>query len=58
MTVYEEKKLFEKTVLELGFEKVEIFGEHSYKDIGGVYGKTENWARVTYYRAKEKATND
>ena len=31
MTVYEEKKLFEKTVLELGFKKVEIFGEHNYR---------------------------
>ena len=25
-----------------------------YKEIGAVFGKTENWARVTFYRGKEK----
>ena len=30
------------------------FAESSYKEIGEVMGKTENWARVTYFRAKEK----
>lgn len=29
-------------------------GELSLKEIGDLFGKTENWARVTYYRAKEK----
>nr|WP_218627967.1 sigma-70 family RNA polymerase sigma factor [Sporosarcina sp. E16_8] len=24
----------------------------NYKEIGVIFGKTENWARVTYYRAK------
>ena len=24
-----------------------------YKEIGGIMGKSENWARVTYFRAKE-----
>ena len=24
----------------------------SYKEIGGILGKSENWARVTFYRAK------
>lgn len=31
-----------------------IFGGYSFRDIGEVMGKTENWARVTYYRGKEK----
>lgn len=31
-----------------------IFGNLSFAEIGEVYGKSENWARVTYYRAKEK----
>ena len=31
-----------------------IFGNLSFKEIGEVFGKTENWARVTYYRGKEK----
>ena len=30
------------------------FGELSYSDIGELFGKSENWARVTYYRAKMK----
>ena len=31
-----------------------IFGNCSFREIGDVMGKTENWARVTYYRGKEK----
>jgi len=28
------------------------FGELSFAQIGALFGKTESWARVTYYRAK------
>lgn len=31
-----------------------IFGTLSFKEIGEIMGKTENWARVTFYRGKEK----
>lgn len=31
-----------------------IYGELSFREIGDIFGKSENWARVTYYRAKEK----
>ena len=31
-----------------------VFGELSFKQIGVLFGKTENWARVTYYRARVK----
>ncbi len=31
-----------------------IFGNLSFREIGEVMGKSENWARVTYYRAKER----
>lgn len=31
-----------------------IYSELSYQEIGKIFGKSENWARVTYYRAKEK----
>lgn len=31
-----------------------ITGELSFKEIGDVLGKTETWARVTFYRAKKK----
>lgn len=30
-----------------------VMGEVSYKDIGQLFGKSESWARVTYYRAKK-----
>ncbi len=31
-----------------------LFSELSFKEIGDVLGKSENWARVSYYRTKEK----
>ena len=31
-----------------------IFGGLSFKEIGEIMGKSENWARVSYYRAKER----
>lgn len=31
-----------------------VFGELSFKQIGILFGKTENWARVTYHRARLK----
>ena len=30
-----------------------ITGELSFKEIGDILNKTENWARVTFYRAKQ-----
>lgn len=33
---------------------LKVIGKTSPKDIGKVYGKTENWVYVTYYRAKLK----
>lgn len=29
-----------------------VFGEMSFKQIAKLFGRTENWARVTYHRAK------
>ena len=31
-----------------------ITGELSFKEIGIILNKTENWARVTFYRGKQK----
>lgn len=31
-----------------------VFGQVSLKDISRVFGKSESWARVTFYRAKQK----
>lgn len=34
------------------------WGTLSFKEIGAVLGKTETWARVTFYRAKEQLRKD
>ncbi|MBD5082205.1 MAG: RNA polymerase sigma factor [Ruminococcaceae bacterium] len=34
--------------------QLRVFGELSFGQIGQVFGKSESWARVTYYRAKNK----
>lgn len=31
-----------------------LFGNLSFREIGDVFGKTENWARVSFYRGKER----
>ena len=31
-----------------------VFGEMPFGDIARVFGRTESWARVTFYRAKQK----
>ena len=33
------------------------FGGLSFREIGDVMGRTETWARVTFYRSKEKLRN-
>ncbi len=38
-----------REVFELG-----VFGGVSLKEISRLYGKSESWARVTFYRAKQK----
>ena len=34
--------------------ELRIFGELSFREIGLIFSKTENWARVTYHRARLK----
>lgn len=31
-----------------------VFGELSFREIGDLYGKTDNWACVTYHRARKR----
>ncbi len=31
-----------------------VFAELKFSDIGAVFGQSENWARVSFYRAKKK----
>lgn len=32
--------------------ELRVLGDMSYKEIGSILGKSENWARVTFFRAK------
>ena len=34
--------------------ELRVFGELGFREIGMIFGKTENWARVTYHRARLK----
>lgn len=34
--------------------RLAVLGEVSLKEISRIYGKSESWARVTYYRARQK----
>lgn len=34
--------------------QLRVFGELSFSEIGMIFQKTENWARVTYHRARLK----
>ena len=31
-----------------------VFGQLSFKEIGDIFGKSQNWACVTYHRARQK----
>lgn len=35
-----------------------IFGTLSFREIGDILSRSENWARVTYYRGKERLRKD
>ena len=53
----EQAALLRKTIHELKepFKEIlmlRIYGECSYREIGELYGKSEGWARVNYYRGK------
>ena len=34
--------------------ELRVFGELSFRQVGQIFGKTENWARVTFHRARAK----
>lgn len=55
----EEKILLYKKLQQLDEKTREVIylritGELSFKEIGTILNKTENWARVTFYRGKNK----
>ena len=52
-----QKALFCLHELEEPYKEVfmlSVFGGFSLKDISSIFGKSESWARVTFYRAKQK----
>lgn len=59
---FEKKELTEKAFsclheLEEPYKEVfmlSVFGQLSLKEISKLFGKSESWARVTFYRAKQK----
>lgn len=61
---FEKKELTEKAFgclheLEEPYKEVfmlSVFGQLSLKEISKLFGKSESWARVTFYRAKQKLT--
>ena len=38
--------------------RMKVLQEKEYKEIAEIYHKTESWARVTYYRAKQKIVDE
>ncbi|MFR8234190.1 MAG: RNA polymerase sigma factor [Clostridia bacterium] len=55
----EEKRLLNKKIQKLDEKTREVIylrivGELTFKEIGVIMDKTENWARVTFYRGKNK----
>ncbi len=60
--IYEQKELSEKALSCLSalgepYREVfllAVFGNLSFKEISSSFGKSESWARVTFYRAKQK----
>ena len=37
---------------------LKIFGELKYKEIAAIFGKSEVWGKVTFYRAKERLIHE
>ena len=60
--LFEEKELADRAFsclndLQMPYKEVcvlGVFGGLSLKDISAMFGKSESWARVTYYRARQK----
>ncbi|MGN0262874.1 MAG: RNA polymerase sigma factor [Oliverpabstia sp.] len=48
------RKIHELKEVEKEVVLLRITGEFSFKEISEIFKKSENWARVTFYRAKQK----
>lgn len=52
LELYKKLQKLDKQTREVVY--LRITGELSFKEIGDILNKTENWARVTFYRGKQK----
>lgn len=52
MNIYKRVHILDDVSKEIFF--LRIMGELSFREIGNIFEKNENWARVTFYRAKQK----
>ena len=52
LELYSAIHLLEEPMKEVVY--LRLSGEFSFREIGQIIGKDENWARVTFYRAKQK----
>ena len=52
LEIYKRLQKLDKTTREEIY--LRITGDLSFKEIGTILNKTENWARVTFYRGKQK----
>lgn len=56
MSLYKKMQSLDEKTREVIY--LRITGELSFKEIGTILNKTENWARVTFYRGKQKLKED
>lgn len=52
MELFKRVHVLEETAKEVVL--LRLTGAFSFREIGDIFGKNENWARVTFYRAKQK----
>ena len=52
MNIFRQVHVLDEVSKEVFF--LRIMGELSFREIGTIFEKNENWARVTFYRAKQK----
>ena len=52
MKIFRQVHVLDEVSKEIFF--LRIMGDLSFREIGNIFEKNENWARVTFYRAKQK----
>ena len=52
MKIFQRVHILDETSKEIFY--LRVMGDFSFKEIGQIFNKNENWARVTFYRVKQK----